>query len=159
MNYPFSLKELYEFIINPGNAYASGGKYEKKPERPGFYELVSQEGNWHYRDSYTGFYRSRGMEVVRFAGKPIWSSLYGGGMVKGKEKLAKKTFGFLRQAMLRKDTSFQSFRGPKNLKNGDWEYRYNQEGGVEEFNGYEEILYQGNVVFFHRIIGGTIINR
>jgi len=151
------MKNLYEFIVKASAAtYAGGAKPEKRPERSGFLELVFREGDFYYRDSYTGFCRSRGMEVVRFKGKPIWSSSYGGGMVKGKEKLAEKTFNFLKTAMLAKDISFQSFRGPKLLKEGDWKYQYQQSGNVEEFSGYEKIFYKNQLVFFHKIIGGEI---
>ena len=151
------MKNLYEFIVKASAAaYAGGAKPEKKSERPGFVELVFTEGDFYYRDSYVGFHRSRGMEVVRFKGKPIWASNYGGGMVKGKEKLALKTFNFLKNAMLAKDLSFQSFRGPKFFKKGDWKYQYQQTGNTEEFAGDEKIFYKDELVFFHHIIGGEI---
>lgn len=153
------LNLLQEFIQRAGTAtYAGGGKYEKNPERSGFSELVYTEGDWNYRDSYVGFYRSRGMEVVRYQGMPVWSTSYGGGMLKGKEGLAEVTFAFLKKAMLAKTQMFFSARGPQNLKDGDWEYKYIQEGNLEEFNGYEEIYFKNELVFFHRIIGG-IINK
>lgn len=151
------LNKLQEFVSKAGAAtYAGGGKEEKIPQRQGFKELVYIEGDWNYRDSYTGFTRSRGMEVVRYKQTPVWSTTYGGGMVKGKEELAKQTFSFLKKVMLTKDGNSFSARGPVNLKNGDWEYKYSQEGDITEFNGYEEIYYHGELVFFHRIIGGTI---
>ena len=154
------LNKLQEFIHKAGAAtYAGGGKPEKAPEREGFTELVYQDGDFSYRDSYTGFTRSRGMEVVRYQGTPVWSSSYGGGMVSGQEHLAKDTFNFLKKAMVSKRPGSDSFRGPDNLKDNGWEYKYQQEGNVEEFNGYEEIYFQGNLVFFHRIIGGTIQSK
>ena len=81
-----------------------------------------------------------------------------GAWPKGKEDSAKQTFSFLKKVMLAKDESTFSARGPLNLTDGDWEYKYSQEGDIEEFNGYEEIYYQGKLVFFHRIIGGLINN-
>ena len=39
---------------------------------------------------------------------------------------------------------------------GEWRYKDDQDGDVFEFSGYEEIYYQGELVFFHRIIGGLI---
>ena len=150
-------KELFQFIKRAAKAtYAGGGKYEENPERPGFNELVYTEGEYSYRDSYTGFIRSRGMEVVRQNNKPLWSSLYGGGMVEGKAEMASQTFGFLRRAISSTETGFLSFRGPHNFKDTDWEYKYTQEGDVNEFSGYEEIYYKQSIIFFHRIIGGII---
>lgn len=153
------LNKLQEFIHKAGAAtYAGGGKPEKAPERKGFTELIYQDGDFSYRDSYTGFIRSRGMEVVRYKNTPVWSSLYGGGMAEGNEKLANETFNFLVKCLIA-NKDFDSFRGPDNLKEDGWEYKYQQQGNVEEFNGYEEIYFQGNLVFFHRIIGGTIKSK
>lgn len=155
-----NLRELKKFIFSPTNSYFGGNtKYEKRPERKGFFEITAKDGNFSYRDSFTGHIRSRGMEVVRFKGKPVWTSLYGGGMVKGYEKMADETFGFLKQAFQSKNTSSNSFRGPSKYKKDDWEYKYKQEGSLEEFTGYEEIYYRGKLVFFHRIIGGTVVNK
>lgn len=151
------LNKLQEFVQKAGAAtYVGGGKYEKNPERPGFEELVYSEGDFSYRDSYTGATRSRGMEVVRYKGKTTWASMYGGGIVAGKESLDKQIISFLKKAMLAKDSNVFSARGPLNFKDGDWEYKYVQDGDIEEFSGYEEIYFKGELVFFHRIIGGVI---
>ncbi len=153
------LSKLQNFIQKAGvETYAGGGKEEENPERPGFKELVYTEGDWNYRDSYTGFYKARGMEVVRYKDIPAWTASYGGGMMNGKEGLAKETYTFLKNAMLAKDLAKYSARGPQSFKDGDYEYKYTQDGGIEEFNGYEEIFLKGELVFFHRIIGGIIKN-
>ena len=151
------LNKLQEFVQRAGAAtYISGGKEEENPPRPGFKELVYIDGDWNYRDSYIGFTRSRGMEVVRYKGTPVWSTSYGGGMIKDKENLAKQTFDFLKKAMQAKDPNIFSARGQSDFREDKYEYKYSQDGNIEEFNGYEEIYYQGELVFFHRIIGGVI---
>lgn len=147
---------LSKFIHTAAAAtYVGGGQPEKKPQRPGFTELIYSQGNFSYRDSYTGFTRSRGMEVVCYQKVLVWSSAYGGGMMVGNEKLAKQTFNFLKKCMLA-PKDFESFRGPCSFKDGNWEYKYTQEGDIEEFHGYEEIYFKEELVFFHRIIGGII---
>lgn len=156
-NIIFSLDKLKKFLdISSDSTYAGGGKYEEHPQRPGFYELVYKEGDFEYRDSYTGHSRSTGQEIVRFKDIPIWSSGYGGGMIKGKESLADETFSFLKKALRIPESEFSSFRGPHELKDGDWQYKYDQKGDIEEFSGYEEIFYQGDLVFFHRLQGGLL---
>ncbi len=151
---------LYQFLIRASSAtYAGGGIYENTPERPGFAELVYQEGPWYYRDSYTGFYRSSGTEIIRYENRPVWTSGYGGGMVAGSEFLADQTFAFLKQAMLRKDPSFDSVRGPRSFKQLDWEYSYSQTGGITEFSGSETISHKGKTVFTHKTIGGLVIDK
>lgn len=156
----FSEAQLLSFLDRAGKAtYAGDGKQEVQPERPGFVELTYQEGDFSYRDSYTGYYRSRGMEVVRFQGKPVWTSMYGGGVITGKEQLAHQCFSFLKQALRSQEDGFVSFRGAHMLEAGDWKHIYKQAGDWREFSGYEEIFYKGEVVFFHRIIGGVVEDK
>lgn len=153
-------RELYNFLKKAGAAtYAGGGLYEKEPERSGFYELVYEEGNYHYRDSYTGHFRSWGSELVRLDEKPVWNTLYGGGMVKGQESLTRDTFKFLKTCFKHSDNRKMLFRGPEYLRLGDWRYYYEQVGDIEEFHGYERILHGKTTVFTHRIIGGKIISK
>lgn len=157
MNYLFPKKELKDFISKAAKStYAGGGKPVENPQRPGFIELVYLEGDYSYRDSYSGFYRSRGMEVVRYKNEVVWSSSYGGGMTDGNEELASKTFEFLKKAMSANKEGFDTFRGPHEFKKDDWKYIYKQEGDVLEFSGHEEIYYKNKFVFFHKIIGGII---
>lgn len=101
------MEELFAFIDEAGKAtYAGGGAYVE-PERQGFRELVYARGDFSYRDSYAGFYRSRGTEVVRWKEKPIWSSFYGGGMVAGQEDMASQTFDFLKIAFRHEEIHHQ----------------------------------------------------
>lgn len=156
----YSLQTLSQFIRKASaSTYAGGGAYEKLPERQGFLELVFTDRDWVYRDSYTGFYRSSGMEVVHYQNKLVWTSNYGGGMVDGQNELAPHTFDFLKQAMLAKPTDWESFRGPKEFNKDSFEYRYTQSGDVSLFHGYEEIYFQKKLVFFHRIHGGLVIGK
>ena len=150
------IAQLQAFIKRAAsNTYASGAQSVSNPQRPGFEELTFEEGDFSYRDSYTGQYRSWGTELVRFKDKPVWNSLYGGGMVEGKENLDHETFQFLQKAFLKRPED--SFRGPEELIEGDFKYTYKQEGDISLFTGYEEIRYKGELVFFHRINGGLIV--
>lgn len=151
-------KELFEFINRAAKAtYAGGGKYEEHQERPGFFELVyDKEAPWYYRDSYSGHARSGGQEIVRLNNTPVWWSGYGGGMVEGKETLSHQTFEFLKKALSQDEKGFDSLRGPYEFKDGDWLYKYSQEGDVTDFYGYEEIYYQDKKVFWHRAVGGIL---
>ncbi len=152
--------QLSNFIRQATSAtYAGGGSYEKVVERPGFLELVFQEGDWHYRDSYTGFYRSSGSEVVRHENQVVWVSSYCGGMVEGQEGLAGDTFNFLKKAFLAKPKDKQSFRGPDYFKDGVWEYNYQQKGDIVSFSGHEEIARAGITIFSHDIMGIIIKDK
>lgn len=154
------ITEFLTFLKTAAAAtYAGGGKKEENPQRSGFIELRYTQGNFDYRDSYTGFYRSWGTETVRHKGEPVWVSLYGGGMTDGNEELALECFTFLKKSFNSKDENSSSFRGPDSFKDGDWEYTYKQEGTVEQFSGYEEIKRHGKVVFTHKIIGGFVVDE
>ena len=154
-----SKQNLYNFLKRAIRATYAGGGEEVKSERQGFIELATEEGDHTYRDSYTGYFRSRGMEVVRYKGTPIWTSMYGGGMFEGKEKYAHETFEFLKKALFAEEPGFISFRGPHEFIDGDWKHTYTQEGDINEFWGYEEISFKNEPYFYHRIIGGNVLNK
>lgn len=154
------LNQLYAFIQKAGRStYATSGVDSTSYDESGCKVLKYSEGDYHYTDTYTGFFKSRGQEVVRHNDTPIWIASYGGGMTVEDKELALATFGFLKKAFLTDDAAMQSFRGPRSLKDGDWTYTYQQEGDITEFSGYEEIHHKGKLVFFHRIIGGLVINH
>ncbi len=96
------LEALTDFILKAKiSTYAAEGA-EVEPERPSFRELHYAEGDWDYHDSYAGYYRAPGQEVVRFQGKPVWTMSYDGGMsteYHGNRSFAKQTFTFLKEAL------------------------------------------------------------
>ncbi len=156
------LKSLNIFLKTATlKTYAGGLEPESNPERDGFTELVYHEGDYEYRDSYAGFFRSWGQEVIKYKDTPIWNSLYGGGMEEkyfDDRDFALETFKFLKKAMKQKtnDDSFQ-LRGPKIFKKGGWEYVCDWIGDIHDFSGNEEISFNGEIVFTHNFFGGLII--
>jgi len=157
----FDLSQLAKFLVKAKTqTYAGDGK-EIAAQRPGFSELEFKEGNFEYRDSYSGFYQAPGQEVVRYKSKPIWIMAYSGGMEKkyhGDADFSEKTFSFLKQALLRIE-ELRPFRGPDYLKEGDYEYVNKVEGDIADFSGREQILYKGEKVFTQDYIGGLIIQK
>lgn len=157
----FNLNQLAKFLVKAKTqTYASDGK-EITAQRPGFSELEFKDGDFEYRDSYSGFFQAPGQEVVRYKGEPAWVMAYSGGMEKkyhGNVEFAKKTFSFLKQALLKVE-ELKPFRGPDNLKEGDWEYINKTEGDITNFRGQEYILYKGEKVFVQDYIGGLIIEK
>lgn len=148
---------LYKFIQKAGRStYATSGVESVSYDKNGFKELNFKEGDYLYKDTYTGFFRSRGMEIVTLKNTPIWSASYGGGMMVDGADFAIKTFDFLKLAFLTDEAGFQTFRGPHLLQKDKWVYKYKQDGDIEEFSGYEEIYFEEKLVFFHRMIGGLI---
>src|SRR3989344_6945668 len=131
---------LYNFIQKAGRiTYASSGVESVTYDKNGFKELNFSENDYSYKDTYTGFFRSRGIEIVTCKNKPVWVASYGGGMIKEDFDLAMQTLIFLKEAFLTDETGFQTFRGPHQFRQDQWQYKYKQEGSIEEFSGYEEI--------------------
>ena len=163
----FTLEQLNNFLGKATLATYAGGGKNIDPSKPdfisrfkGFKELEYKEGDFYYRDSYAGFFRSAGEEVIWFKEKPVWTQCYGGGMEEKfceDEKSAKETFSFLKKALScgEKSSSFQP-RGPKEFKNGEWEYYCALQGDITDFEGNEKILYKGNIVFTHKFFGGLL---
>ena len=139
------------------STYATLGVEAIQETENGFKKLRFTEGDVSYVDSYSGFFRSRGYEVVYKNGSPIWMCSYGGGMQKQDKDFAIRTFEFLKKVFLADKRGFQSVRGPSEYSQDDWHYTYTQDGAVDEFYGHEEIYYKSTLVFFHRTIGGLIL--
>lgn len=154
-------KQLAKFLVKAKiNAYAGDGA-EVSPQRPGFYELEYKEGDLEYRDSYVGFYLAPGQEVVRLNGKPIWMMAYNGGMGNKHwqdKELADKTFLFLKKALKQVPETIP-FRGPANLKEGDFEYTNEVKGDIRNFLGTERIFYKGEEVFRQDYMGGLVLPK
>jgi hypothetical protein len=157
------LKKLNSFLGRAALTTYAGGGPNVDPDEPGFKELEYREGDWHYKDSYTGFFRSWGREVVWYQDKPVWNQLYGGGMQPGycdDTKFARDTFDFLKKALSdgEKVEDFQP-RGPKKYEDGDWSYICKWKGSIEKFEGHEEIAYKSKTVFTHDFFGGLAIAK
>jgi hypothetical protein len=156
------LQSLLQFLTKASLATYVGGGSEIEPQRPKFNELAYEEGDWTYRDSYSGYFQSCGQEVVWHKQKPFWTQLYGGGMESSHQNdksFADLTFQFLKKAMSSgKDESIFQPRGPKNLKKGDWEYVCEWGGDITKFKGHEKILFKTKVVFTHDFFGGLFLS-
>ncbi len=155
------LEDLANFLVKAKTKTYAGNSKEVAPQRSSFRELEFKEGNWHYRDSYAGFFMAPGQEVVYFNSRPVWAMAYAGGMLpqyRENKEFASKTFSFLKKALLQVKES-RPFRGPKNFKEEEWEYKDSSEGAITNFKGTEHIHYQGKEVFRQNYVGGLIKHK
>jgi len=170
-----NLGELAEFLVRAKkHCYAGNGEKEILPD--GSKRLTFQEGNFHYEDNYDGWYQAPGSEIVRWQrkeGQRIWQMSYSGGMLSefiGDEKITKRTFNFLKKALLRV-TPERPFRGPEKNpfklgKVGEiWKYHAQTWGSISRFKGEEKIILDSytpkinRAVFSQDYIGGLVIPR
>jgi len=157
----YTLDQLAKFLVKAKIQTYAGEGLEVLPQRPGFKELEFIEGDFSYRDSYVGFFFAPGHEVVRFKEEPIWSMIYGGGMLptfQSDVEFAQKTYQFLKQALLRVEES-EPFRGPKKFENGEFSYHNSTEGDIARFFGVEEIFFHEKKVFGQNYMGGLILPK
>lgn len=154
------LFELNDFLCKATLATYAGNGKRIKTQKKGFLDLKYQEGDFYYRDSFAGYLASHGQETIWHHDKPVWMCSFAGGMRGSKTDevdFANKTFEFLKKAMRsgKKSRDFQP-RGPKNLKDGEWEYINDCTGDISNFKGHEEIHYKSEKIFEHDYFGGVL---
>lgn len=159
----YAVAELNNFFGSAALATYAGGAVSVKQKSTGFNEQEFRQGDWRYRDSFVGYFKSFGREVVWYKDKPVWTQHYGGGMeaeYKENQEFTTKTFKFLKQALSagEKRSVFQP-RGPKEFSKGDWVYRSGFTGTMAKFSGTEEVLYKNKRVFTHHYFGGAVVDK
>ncbi|MBS3144402.1 hypothetical protein J4208_02345 [Candidatus Woesearchaeota archaeon] len=158
------LATLAQFLVRAKlKTYASDGAEvpANQVQRPGFKELVHREGDLEYRDSYTGFYRAPGQELVRVKEQPFWSMSYDGGMLPtyhGNLAFTKQTFAHLKRALSLVPISLP-FRGPSFFREGSFTYTFEVHGDITDFYGLEAIHHDDIKVFQQRCMGGLILPK
>ena len=153
------LRKLTEFIVEANRNTWAADKGKVAPQRPGCKELDYERGDWHLRDSYTGYFRAPGMTIIYYKDQPAWTMAYGGiGMEEDKYKITKPTFDFLKAALM-EVTPDLPYRGPKNFRDGEYQYKLRVNGDLADFDGKEVILKNKELVFSQLIFGGVVINK
>jgi hypothetical protein len=157
------LETLQKFFTTAATkTYAASGVYAE-PVHPGLTEMEYQENGWRYRDSFMGYFKSYGREIIWEEETPAWVQNYGGGMEAQyctDKDFAHETFAFLKQALLagKKQVEFAP-RGPKEFVSGVWKYVTGFRGNLSKFNGSEEIFYNNKLVFTHCYFGGVVVGK
>ena len=151
--------ELVTFLISAKlNTYASqGGAASAPPLLQGGHQLEYRQGAWFYRDIYFGMAYFIGQEMVYRDEQPFFSMVYGGGMLASQPTAQEMAdvYGFLQVAM-RQVQPERPYRGPQAFHQGDYEYRDESQGEVDNFWGLETITRQGLAVYQLRYSGGLI---
>ena len=135
------MKDIITFLIKAKkNTYAAKGA-ETKATRPQSHDLIYEEGDYMYYDTYLGGSRFAGEEALWIQDQPYWSMNYAG-------RVLHPDFSgdFLKEALLHVPAD-KPFRGPELYENGGYSYRCRIDGDFEWFQGYETICYQGNPVY------------
>ncbi|MBX5451374.1 DUF5680 domain-containing protein [Thermogemmatispora sp.] len=157
----FTQEDFLAFLLEAKrHTYAAlGDAASVRPLLPGSRQLEWHVGNWDYRDIYFGMVFFVGQEVVSWQGQPVWSMAYAGGVTAEwahQEDQVSRIYAFLRQALHRGSRELP-FRGPASWKEQDLCYVNRVEGNLEVFQGVEEIVAAGTLVYRLHYCGGFLL--
>lgn len=154
-------KDLCDFLIEAKKqTYANENVKKVIPSRKGSHDYHYQNKGMIYHDTYFGGTNFMGEEVVYHKGEtPIWGMNYYG--ITLDENLSEEVVDkALRPALILvgDDKDVIPVRGPKNYKNGEYEYNFTVNGTLDYFEGCETI-HKGTTKVYELKCHGGIIKR
>ena len=129
---------LLTFIIAAKTATYVGNGAKSDSSRKDSHDLVFEQGDWDYRDSYFGGTNFVGQEVVWFKGAAVWAMNYYGYILRADLIDATKAGETLKAALALPQSQGRlldnlSYAGPHG------HYTISSRGDVTHFSGREEI--------------------
>lgn len=146
-----NVSEIIKFLIKAKkNTYAGNSLEEQVSSRPNSHDLIYEEGNLKYIDTYLGGERFIGEEAVFINNEAVWGMNYNGIEINDKFSSI-----FLKQAlsMVNED---MPYRGQSKFQDGDYTYICEINGSFEYFSGKEIIYFQDEKCFECCFSGGII---
>lgn len=149
-------KELADFLGEANKStYANKNAPRAASARLKSRDYHFEKGDLIYHDTYFGRRDFIGEEVVYKNQKPVWGANYVGFILD--DNLDERENGdFLRKALMQEYDDIIPVRGPKYFKEGNFEYKNTASGGLERFEGREEIFKDGKLVYYAIFHGGFI---
>ena len=143
-------KSMVAFLIKAKQLTYAGKGAETIPSREKSHDLIYQEGDYMYYDTYLGTSKFAGEEALWVQGDPYWSMNYIG-------RVTGENFSgdFLKEALLLVPED-KPFRGPEDHSNGDYHYHCEIDGDFGWFQGRETISYQGAEIYECVFHGGFV---
>ncbi len=135
--------DFTSFLLKAKRAAYPRGKYRKVGA---FNVFEYSEGNFSYSDVYTGHNPFSGTEIVYYNSVAIWSMHYYG------FAYLEEAFTFLKRAL--KPSEDALFRGPPEVKLGEFLYVNKWKGDVRLFKGTEKIYRYNKKVYTLDYFGG-----
>lgn len=135
------LDEMIEFRLEANRNTYAGFSNEVSSTRLDSHDFRFEKGEWTYHDSYVGGEQFAGEEAVWKSGKAVWAMNYCGRV------LDQRFSGNFLKAALRAADMKLPFRGPEFFQDGEYIYKTSVSGGIEWFQGFEEIFCGGDKVY------------
>jgi hypothetical protein len=147
------LDGLRAFLLYANKPYAT--KTDNAQTMPdGSHEIVVTKGDWHMNDNFFGGDPYGGRQVIYYKKRPVWIMTYYGRAETEQIPLG-EIIGFLRES-LQHGTFEEPYRGPRQHKNGDFEYSNLVDGSLLNYQGKEAITHKGQPAFWTVYSGGLV---
>lgn len=134
--------------------YASGDEKQEIKEPDGSKTILFEKEPWKSIDNYDGGEPYSGHTKVLLNGKTVFTMGYFGVVDQSVQDFG-PVYRFLRKALLLMPAD-HPYRGPEELKEGDYEYKNKWEGEVGQFKGREEIYQNGALIYWANYFGGLV---
>lgn len=141
---------LLGFLARASRETYAGYGEEATPSRPASHDYHYREGEWLYADTWLGGSSFAGEEAVWQAEKAVYAMNYCGRV------LHEDFSGDFLKAALRAAPENAPFRGPARYEDGLNRYECTLSGTLDWFQGYEEILFDGEKVYECYFHGGKL---
>lgn len=143
-------RKLLEFLIKAKQATYAGKGVETTSSRVKSHDLIYEDGDYMYYDTYLGTSKFAEEEVLWINDVPYWSMNYIGRVIGNNF-----SGDSLKEALLLVPED-KPYRGPAEYTNGDYTYLCDVEGSFEWFNGKEVIQYKGTDIYECVFHGGLV---
>lgn len=144
-------KELILFLLKAKTQTYAASAPEVSPSRTGSHDLTYKDKEYFYYDTYLGGESFSGEEAVWKNQIPMWTMNYSGRVVGNHF-----SSDFLKKALslVQED---KPYRGPGFFQEGLYSYHCKVDGDFWWYQGYEEIYYDGIIIYECYFHGGKII--
>lgn len=152
------MENLEKFIVKAkanGWVGAEPGGRKIPSSRVGAFDIVFNEGNFFYQDSFVGLSDFCGQEHICFKDEPVWSQAYYGYIVRPDLFDRHLAVQILKLA-LGHMYGQGKFLGGFEFHQEKYEYRDVNQGDFRNFHGKEEILSSGVLLYELRYFGGLV---
>ena len=150
------LGKLHDFILRAKAATYVGDGAQVQSSRLGSHDLIYEDGDFCYQDSYFGGSDFIGEEVVYYLNQPVWGMNYYG-VILDPHKITAAEAGKMIKASLSRMYDEDRFLGGWEHSEGDLAYHDSSTGKLDHFRGYEWIEKDGSKVYELLYHGGLII--
>jgi len=152
-----NLEDLRAFLVDANkHTYSTGDESINKKESDKSTTITYIKDDWKFHDNFFGGEPYGGREVIFYKNSPVWIMVYYGSI---KKNVPAEAMYPILQMALRNMPGEAPFRGPREMKEGEYTYNNDWSGSIEKFSGKEIIVQNGVEVYSAHYIGGLVDSK